>query len=80
MLTLARFFVLLLLRQLTLLLFATITHLAIPAHQGGDEMVTRRLVEAANLMQIRFLDHVVCGTTAPGRAGYYSFREAGLIP
>lgn len=46
----------------------------------ADEQVTRRMVEAATLMQVRLLDHVVIGTAAPGRAPYYSFREAGLVP
>lgn len=46
----------------------------------ADEVVTRRIVEAANLMQVQFLDHVIVGEPAPGRQPYYSFREAGLIP
>jgi DNA repair protein RadC len=43
-------------------------------------MVTRRLVEASNLMQVHFLDHVIIGKPSPGRTPYYSFREAGLVP
>jgi DNA repair protein RadC len=37
--------------------------------------------EAANLMQITFLDHVIIGDVSddPLQRGYYSFREAGLI-
>jgi DNA repair protein RadC len=46
----------------------------------ADEMVTRKLVEAAELMQVRFLDHVIIGRPAPGRFPYYSFREAGIVP
>ena len=46
----------------------------------SDEQVTRRLIEAAKLMQIAFIDHVIIGTPAPGRSPYSSFREAGLIP
>ena len=38
------------------------------------------MVEAANLLQIRFIDHLIIGRPAPGRNAYYSFREAGLIP
>ena len=55
-------------------------------HPGGDcspsradEVVTRRLNEAAGLLQIRFLDHVIVGEPAPGRSPYFSFREAGLV-
>lgn len=46
----------------------------------ADEMVTRRLIDAATLMQVRFLDHVIIGRPSPGRASYYSFREAGIVP
>jgi len=48
----------------------------------ADEQVTRRMVEAASLLQIRFLDHLVVasGPREPGASPYYSFREAGLIP
>ena len=51
-----------------------------PSPSRADELVTRRLVEAASLMQVRFLDHVIIGKPAPGRSPYYSFREAGLVP
>ncbi len=51
-----------------------------PSPSQADERVTRRLVEAANLMQVRFLDHVIIGKPSPGRSAYYSFREAGLVP
>lgn len=51
-----------------------------PNPSQADERVTRRLVEAASLMQVRFLDHVIIGKPSPGRAAYYSFREAGLVP
>jgi DNA repair protein RadC len=45
----------------------------------ADETVTRRMIDAAALMQIRFLDHVIVGEPAPGRSSYFSFREAGII-
>ena len=51
-----------------------------PSPSKADEMVTRRLVEAAGLMQVRFLDHVIIGKPSPGRNAYFSFREAGLVP
>lgn len=51
-----------------------------PSPSRSDEQITRRMVEAATLMQIRFVDHVITGQSAPGRSAYYSFREAGLIP
>jgi DNA repair protein RadC len=51
-----------------------------PSPSRSDEAVTRRMVEASALMQIRLVDHVIVGEPAPGRSPYYSFREAGLIP
>lgn len=50
-----------------------------PGPSNADEKVTRNLIEAANLMQVRFFDHVIIGRPSPGRAPYFSFREAGLI-
>lgn len=51
-----------------------------PSPSRADEKVTQRLVEAATLMQVTFLDHVIIGRPSPGRASYFSFREAGLVP
>ncbi|MEI8038110.1 MAG: DNA repair protein RadC [Verrucomicrobiota bacterium] len=51
-----------------------------PSPSQADERVTLRLVEAASLMQVHFLDHVIIGKPSPGRTAYYSFREAGLVP
>ena len=51
-----------------------------PTPSRADEIITRRLVEAATLMQVCFLDHVIVGRPSPGRSAYYSFREAGIVP
>lgn len=51
-----------------------------PSPSRADELITRRLVDAAELMQIRLIDHTIIGKPAPGRIPYYSFREAGMIP
>jgi DNA repair protein RadC len=51
-----------------------------PSPSRSDEIVTKRVVEAAKLMQVCFLDHVIIGRPSPGRNAYYSFREAGLVP
>lgn len=51
-----------------------------PSPSLADEAVTRRVVEAAKLMGVAFLDHVIIGKPAPGRSPYFSFRECGLIP
>lgn len=50
-----------------------------PGPSRADEAITRRISEAANLMQLKFLDHLIIGRPAPGRQPYFSFREAGLI-
>ena len=50
-----------------------------PSPSRADESVTRRINEAANLMQIQFLDHIIIGRQEAGRSPYYSFREAGMI-
>jgi len=50
-----------------------------PSPSQADERVTRRMVECAELLQIRMLDHIIIGTPAPGRSPYFSFREAGLV-
>lgn len=51
-----------------------------PSPSRADEKVTRVIVEAATLMQVRFLDHVIIGRPSPGREPYFSFRAAGIIP
>lgn len=51
-----------------------------PSPSRADQTITQRVVEAAKLMQVCFLDHVIIGRPSPGRTPYYSFREAGLVP
>jgi DNA repair protein RadC len=50
-----------------------------PTPSDADLRLTRRLNEAAELLQIRFLDHVTLGSPDNGRRPYFSFREAGVI-
>lgn len=46
----------------------------------ADRAFTRRLREAAEIMQVRFLDHIIIGQQGAGcPEGYFSFREAGLL-
>lgn len=51
-----------------------------PSPSRSDEQITRRMIEASNIMQIRMVDHLIFGKPAVGRSDYYSFREAGIIP
>jgi DNA repair protein RadC len=50
-----------------------------PTPSHPDREFTKRLIEAADLLQLRFVDHVIIGRHDDGRSPYYSFREAGLF-
>ncbi len=50
-----------------------------PSPSRADYSVTTRIVEAAALMQIQFVDHVIIGRAEGGRIPYFSFREAGVV-
>lgn len=50
-----------------------------PSPSQADRQLTRRLAEVAGLLQIQFLDHIICGTSAGGRSPYYSFRDSGSL-
>jgi DNA repair protein RadC len=50
-----------------------------PTPSRADITFTKTLLEAANLMQLRFLDHVIIGRPDGGRQAYYSFREGGVV-
>ena len=44
-----------------------------------DLKATKRLVDAADLMCIRFLDHIIVGRDQDGAEIYQSLKEAGVI-
>ena len=44
-----------------------------------DHSLTRRLAEAAELLQIKLLDHIIIGAPLEGSPGYFSFKEAGVL-
>ncbi len=52
-----------------------------PTPSSQDLQVTRLLREAANILQIPVIDHVVVGypESDPNRLGHFSFRSAGLL-
>jgi DNA repair protein RadC len=50
-----------------------------PTPSEADHRLTRRLAEAAGLLQITLLDHIIIGSPQPGRAAYFSFKEAGVL-
>ena len=50
-----------------------------PSPSQADHSLTRRLADAAQLLQIKLLDHIIIGAPAEGRPPYFSFKEAGII-
>ena len=50
-----------------------------PSPSQSDHSLTRRLAEAAQLLQIKLLDHIIIGAPAEGRTPYFSFKEAGVL-
>ena len=50
-----------------------------PSPSQSDHSLTRRLAEAAELLQIKLLDHIIIGAPAEGRPPYFSFKEAGVL-
>jgi DNA repair protein RadC len=50
-----------------------------PSPSQADHNLTRRLAEAAELMQIKLLDHIIIGAYRANDCGYFSFKEAGVL-
>ena len=52
-----------------------------PSPSQADIRATRQLREAAKVVQLDFLDHVIIGQREhdPAGTGYYSFAESGLL-
>ena len=50
-----------------------------PSPSRADHTITTELGKAAEIMKIRFVDHVIIGRPAPGHPGFFSFRAAGVI-
>lgn len=52
-----------------------------PTPSAADRSLTRRVKEAADLMRVELLDHVIIGhpSAHADGTGYFSFREHGLL-
>src|SRR5258705_9066711 len=44
-----------------------------------DHSLTRRLAEAAELLQIKLLDHIIIGGPSEANPRYFSFKKAGVL-
>lgn len=50
-----------------------------PTPSKPDCQLTNRIREVSELMQTRFVDHVIIGRPGMGRSPYFSFRESGQL-
>lgn len=50
-----------------------------PTPSEADHRLTRRLADAAQLLQIGLLDHVIIGQPSATRKPFYSFKEHGVL-
>lgn len=50
-----------------------------PSPSPQDKEMTKRIDQAADIMQVRFIDHVIIGQSIDGKDPYYSFREDGEL-
>ncbi len=50
-----------------------------PIASGADRRLTRRINEAAELLRINLIDHIIVGTPEEGRQPYFSFKENNLL-
>jgi len=50
-----------------------------PSPSEADHRLTRRLAEAAQLLQIPLLDHVIIGSPIGENPSFYSFKQAGIL-
>jgi DNA repair protein RadC len=50
-----------------------------PSPSDTDHRLTRRLSEAAHLLQINLLDHIIIGSPGADTPPYFSFKEAGIL-
>jgi DNA repair protein RadC len=50
-----------------------------PTPSEADCRLTTNIREAAGILQINLLDHVIVGSPSADRQPYFSFRETGLL-
>lgn len=50
-----------------------------PTPSQADHMMTKRVLEGAHAVELKFYDHVIIGTSHNNRQPYYSFAENGNL-
>jgi len=50
-----------------------------PMPSEADRRLTRRIHEAADLLRVNLIDHIIIGTPQEGRQPYFSFKENNLL-
>lgn len=50
-----------------------------PSPSKADELFTREIIAAAELMRFRLIDHLIIGRPSDGRVPWFSFRSAGVV-
>ncbi|MDP9292394.1 MAG: DNA repair protein RadC [Verrucomicrobiota bacterium] len=50
-----------------------------PSPSEADHRLTRRLADAAQLLQINLLDHIIIGAPRSTGTPYFSFKESGVL-
>lgn len=50
-----------------------------PSPSEADHRITRRLLEAARILQITLLDHIILGSPSLAHPAYFSFKDAGIL-
>ncbi len=50
-----------------------------PEPSSADDKLTAKLKDAAELLEIKFLDHIIIGQNQNGKANYYSYQSQGKL-
>ena len=50
-----------------------------PTPSRADKQLTMRINDACELLQVHLIDHIIIGNPSPSTAGYFYFRQAGLL-
>ncbi len=50
-----------------------------PSASSADRQITKNIADAAAIMQVQFIDHIIIGRPHAGREAFFSFRSEGLL-